>query len=185
MKLLSFLIICLLSFNLFAEAPKSQTVVLAGGCFWGMEEVFRKIPGVLSTQVGYSGGKTKSPSYEEVSSGSTGHAESIKISYDPKKITYETVLKYFFRSHDPTTLNRQGNDVGTQYRSAIFYSTPQEKAEAEKVISIVNKSNKWGKPVATKLEAASVFYPAEEYHQKYLVKNPHGYNDHYLRDFSF
>lgn len=174
--------IFLMSFNLYA---KTESTILAGGCFWGMEEVFRKIPGVVSTQVGYTGGQSKNPSYHEVSSGSTGHAESIKIDYDPALISYESLLKFYFRAHDPTSLNRQGNDVGTQYRSAIFYSTPEQKKIAESVIALVNKSKKWGKPVATKLEPASVFYPAEEYHQKYLVKNPNGYNDHYLRDIKF
>lgn len=164
---------------------RSQKAILAGGCFWGMEEVYRKIPGVTKTQVGYAGGQTENPSYEQVSSGHTGFAESIEVEFDPTKITYEEILKIFFRMHDPTSLNRQGNDVGTQYRSEIFYQNDIQKQIAEKVIKLVDQSKKWPKPVVTKLEAAPKFYPAEDYHQKYLVKNPNGYNDHYLRSFTF
>jgi peptide methionine sulfoxide reductase msrA/msrB len=167
------------------SAPKTETAILSGGCFWGMEEVFRKVPGVVSTEVGYTGGTKANPSYENVSSGETGHAESIRIQFDPGKMSYEDLLKTFFRMHDPTTLNRQGNDVGTQYRSEIFYMTDQQKKTAERVIDRVNKSGKWGKPVVTQVAPAQKFYPAEAYHQKYLVKNPNGYNDHYLRDFTF
>lgn len=167
------------------KASATQTAILAGGCFWGMEEVFRKIPGVVSTEVGYTGGTKPSPSYEDVSSGTTGHAESLKLEFDPNKISYEDVLKTFFRMHDPTSMNRQGNDVGTQYRSEIFYMNDQQKQTAEKVMKIVNDSKKWPSPVVTKLEPAKKFYPAEDYHQKYLVKNPNGYNDHYLRSFQF
>ena len=168
-----------------AGPQKTQTAVLAGGCFWGMEEVFRKVPGVMATEVGYTGGKKTKPGYEEVSSGETGHAESIKIEFDPKQISYENVLKTFFRMHDPTTVDRQGNDVGTQYRSEIFYTDEKQRETAVKVIEIVNRSKKWPRPVVTKLEPVGPFYPAESYHQKYLVKNPHGYNDHYLRNFTF
>lgn len=178
--------------SLFAQAastpqakPMTETAILAGGCFWGMEEVFRKVPGVTSTEVGYEGGTVVQPRYEQVSEGNTGHAESIRIQFDPKKISYEDLLKIYFRMHDPTTLNRQGNDVGTQYRSEIFYMNESQKKTAEKVIQIVDKSKKWSKPVVTKVEAATPFYAAEEYHQKYLVKNPNGYNDHYLRSFTF
>jgi methionine-S-sulfoxide reductase len=167
------------------STEKTQTALLAGGCFWGMEEVYRKIPGVVSTEVGYAGGGKVNPGYHDVSEGTTGHAESIKVEFDPAKITYEEVLKTFFRMHDPTTMNRQGNDVGTQYRSEIFYMNETQKLAAEKVIKMVDQSKKWPKPVVTKLEPAPSFYPAEEYHQKYLVKNPHGYNDHFLRDFTF
>ena len=165
--------------------PKTDTAILSGGCFWGMEEVFRKVPGVVSTEVGYTGGTKENPSYEDVSSGKTGHAESIEIHFDPKKISYEDLLKTFFRMHDPTSMNRQGNDVGTQYRSEIFFMNDQQKKTAEKVIDKVNKSGKWAKPVVTQIAPAKKFYPAESYHQKYLVKNPDGYNDHYLRDFNF
>jgi methionine-S-sulfoxide reductase len=164
---------------------QNQTAILAGGCFWGMEEVYRKIPGVVKTQVGYAGGKSDNPNYEQVSSGTTGFAESIEVEFDPSKVTYEEILKVFFRMHDPTSLNRQGNDVGTQYRSEIFYRNDIQKQVAEKVIKLVDQSKKWPKPVVTKLETAPKFFPAEDYHQKYLVKNPNGYNDHYLRSFTF
>jgi methionine-S-sulfoxide reductase len=164
---------------------QNQIAILAGGCFWGMEEVYRKIPGVVKTQVGYAGGKSENPNYEQVSGGSSGFAESIEVEFDPTKVTYEEILKAFFRMHDPTSLNRQGNDVGTQYRSEIFYRNDIQKQIAEKVIKLVDESKKWPKPVVTKLEAAPKFYPAEDYHQKYLVKNPNGYNDHYLRSFNF
>jgi len=167
------------------EKPKTQTAVLAAGCFWGVEEFFRKTPGIVSTQVGYAGGTKENPTYPQVGSGSTGHAESVKIEYDPSKISYEDLLKLFFRMHDPTTLNRQGNDVGTQYRSEIFYTSEDQKKTAEKVMKLVNDSKKWNAPVTTKLEAAGTFYPAEEYHQKYLIKNPGGYDNHFLRKFTF
>jgi len=169
-----------------ALAPTTSTVAtLAGGCFWGMEEVFRKIPGVVSTRVGYTGGEKKSPSYEDVSSGKTGHAESIEIRYDPHKTSYREILLTYFRAHDPTSLNRQGNDVGTQYRSAIFVHDDEQKKVAEEVKSVVEKSGLWKKPIETQIVSAQTFYPAEDYHQKYLVKNPHGYNDHFLRDMNF
>jgi methionine-S-sulfoxide reductase len=168
-----------------ADAEKTETAIVAGGCFWGMEEVYRKVPGVVSTQVGYAGGTKQNPKYGEVSSGKTGHAESIEVKFDPKKISYEEILKYFFRMHDPTTMNRQGNDVGTQYRSEIFTMNEEQKKMAMKVIKQVDLSKKWPKPVVTKVSAAPKFYPAEEYHQKYLVKNPDGYNDHFLRNFDF
>jgi peptide methionine sulfoxide reductase msrA/msrB len=164
---------------------KTETAILSGGCFWGMEEVFRKVPGVVSTEVGYTGGTLPYPTYEDVSSGTTGHAESIRIQFDPQKISYEDLLKTYFRMHNPTTPNRQGNDRGTQYRSEIFYLNPAQKSTAQKVIKLVDQSKKWGAPVVTQLEPAKTFYRAEEYHQKYLVKNPDGYNDHYLRNFHF
>jgi methionine-S-sulfoxide reductase len=184
MKNLFLLATVLLSFAVHA-AEKTETAIYSGGCFWGMEEVFRKIPGVVSTKVGYTGGTVANPSYEQVSSGKTGHAESIQIQFDPKKISYENLTKMFFRMHDPTSLNRQGNDLGTQYRSEIFYVSDSQKKTAEKVIDLVNKSKKWPAPVVTKLESAKTFYPAEDYHQKYLVKNPNGYSDHFVRDFTF
>ncbi len=167
------------------EKVKTQTAVLAAGCFWGVEEFFRKTPGVVSTQVGYTGGDQANPTYSQVGSGKTGHAESVRIEYDPAKISYEDLLKLFFRMHDPTTLNRQGNDVGTQYRSEIFYTSDDQKRAAEKVMKWVDDSKKWQAPLTTKLEASGPFYPAEEYHQKYLIKNPGGYDNHFLRKFSF
>jgi peptide methionine sulfoxide reductase msrA/msrB len=163
--------------------PKAPSVaILAGGCFWGMEELFRKLPGVIETQVGYTGGTLKNPTYEDVKRGSTGHAEAIRITYDPKKIGYEEILEYFFRLHDPTTLNQQGNDRGTQYRSAIFYLDEAQKQAAERVRQKVDRSGKWKKPVVTQIISAEEFYPAEEFHQKYLEKNPGGYTCHYLRE---
>ncbi|HMR74823.1 MAG TPA: peptide-methionine (S)-S-oxide reductase MsrA [Polyangiaceae bacterium] len=164
------------------EQPK-QVAILAGGCFWGMEEILRGIPGVLATEVGYTGGGTKSPGYNEVKTGDSGHAESVRVAFNPEKISYEDLLeKWFFRMHDPTTENRQGNDVGTQYRSAIFYLTPEQRRVAEVVKKRVNASGKWESPVVTQIVAASAFTPAEAYHQKYLQKNPNGYTCHYLRD---
>jgi peptide methionine sulfoxide reductase msrA/msrB len=165
-----------------AGTTKRETAILAGGCFWGMEEILRKVPGVLETTVGYSGGKLANPSYEMVCTGATGHAESIQIVFDPEKLSYEQLLGYFFRMHDPTTLNRQHNDVGTQYRSAIFYTSDEQKQVAERVKATVEKSGKFQRPITTEITKASEFYSAEDYHQKYLVKHPGGYNCHVLRD---
>jgi peptide methionine sulfoxide reductase msrA/msrB len=164
------------------EAPKHETAILAGGCFWGMEEILRKVPGVIKTTVGYSGGKTANPSYEDVCTGRTGHAESLEIVFDPSRLSYESLLDYFFRMHDPTTLNRQHNDVGSQYRSAIFYFGEAQKQTAEHVKEMWNKSGEFDRPIVTEITAAGPFYPAEDYHQKYLVKHPDGYNCHVLRD---
>ncbi|MET0387806.1 MAG: peptide-methionine (S)-S-oxide reductase MsrA, partial [Polyangiales bacterium] len=159
-----------------------ESAILAGGCFWGMENILRKIPGVLETEVGYSGGSLESPSYEDVTTGRTGHAESVKVTFDPSVISYEALLGYFFRMHDPTTLNRQENDVGTQYRSAIFVANDEQRRTAEAVKASVNKSGKWKSPVVTEVVSASRFWKAEDYHQDYLVHNPNGYNCHVLRD---
>jgi len=164
------------------KAPTHETAILAGGCFWGMEEIIRKIPGVIKTTVGYSGGKTADPTYEEVCTGDTGHAEAIQVVFDPARLRYEALLDYFFRLHDPTTLNRQHNDVGTQYRSAIFYASEAQKQTAERVKSRWDKSGNFSRPITTEVTAATKFYPAEEYHQKYLVKHPGGYTCHVLRD---
>jgi peptide methionine sulfoxide reductase msrA/msrB len=165
-----------------AKPVTHETAILAGGCFWGMEEIIRKIPGVTKTTVGYSGGKTANPTYEEVCTGGTGHAEAIEVVFDPAKLTYEGLLDYFFRMHDPTTLNRQHNDVGTQYRSAIFYTSDAQKQTAERVKAHWDKSGKFNRPVTTEIAAATKFYSAEDYHQKYLVKHPGGYTCHVLRD---
>ena len=146
-----------------------------------MEEILRKIPGVLKTTVGYSGGTTADPTYEDVCTGMTGHAESIQIEFDSSKLSYEELLNYFFRMHDPTTLNRQHNDVGTQYRSAIFYTSEGQKKTAQLAKEKWDKSGKFTKPITTEITAAGKFYPAEEYHQKYLVKHPGGYTCHVLR----
>lgn len=157
-----------------------ETATLAGGCFWGVEELIRKLPGVLKTQVGYTGGFVENPVYEKVKTGTTGHAEAIEITFDPKQLSYEDLLKYFFRLHDPTTKNRQGNDIGTQYRSAIFTHSAKQKEVAAKAIEAASK--KWKDPVVTEIVGATKFYPAEDYHQDYLQKNPNGYTCHYLRD---
>lgn len=162
--------------------PKLETATLAGGCFWGMEDILRKIPGIEKTEVGYTGGFVPQPTYELVKKGDTGHAESIQIQFNPKVISYKEVLVYFFRMHDPTTKNRQQNDIGTQYRSAIFYHSPEQKAAALAAIETVNASKKWKAPVVTEVVEAKEFYPAEDYHQDYLQKNPGGYTCHYLRD---
>ncbi len=159
----------------------TQTAYLAGGCFWGMEDLARQIPGVLETEVGYCGGETPDATYELVSTGHSGHAESLRIVFDPKRLTYRHLLFEFFRMHNPTTPNRQGNDIGTQYRSAIFYVNEEQKRTAEEVISTVDASEEWKAKVVTELVPFKEFWRAEEYHQKYLVKNPGGYTCHYVR----
>lgn len=152
----------------------NKKIILAGGCFWGMEELIKKQPGVIGTTVGYTGGSVKNPTYEN----HAGHAEAVEIEYDPEKTTYRALLDFFFQIHNPTTLNQQGNDVGDSYRSAIFYANEQERQEAEKFIEIVNKSKRWSDPVVTTLEPLEKFYPAEDYHQDYLQKNPGVYTCH-------
>lgn len=149
---------------------------LAGGCFWGLEELFRTQEGVLSTGAGYTGGENENPTYEN----HPGHAEALEITYDPEKTTYRNLLDFFFQIHNPTTLNQQGNDRGTSYRSAIFYQNEEERKEAEEFIRLVNESGRWPDPVVTTLEAFDRFYRAEEYHQEYLQKNPGGYTCHAL-----
>lgn len=165
-----------------AATEKRETATVAGGCFWGVEEILRKIPGVIETKVGYTGGTTKNPTYKQICTGTTGHAEALEIIFDPEKISYEKVLDFFFRMHDPTTLNRQHNDRGTQYRSAIFYHSEEQKKTAEKMKERTQKSGHWKDPVVTEITKATEFYSAEDYHQDYLVKNPGGYNCHVLRD---
>ncbi len=165
-----------------ATAGRVETAVLAGGCFWGMEEILRKIPGVISTRVGYTGGTIPNPTYKQVCTGITGHAEAIEINFNPDKITFEGVLDYFFRMHDPTTKNRQHNDVGTQYRSAIFYKGEKQRAAATAVLKKFDQSGRFKKPVVTEIVEATTFWPAEDYHQAYLQKNPGGYNCHVLVD---
>jgi len=167
------------------EAPGCQAslevAILAGGCFWGMEDILRKVPGVLETEVGYTGGTTADPTYAQVSTGETGHAESVKVVFDPSRISYEELLeKWFFRMHDPTTPNRQGNDVGTQYRSAIFYTSDEQAKVAEAVKAKVQA--RWKAPIVTEIVKAGPFAKAEEYHQDYLEKHPGGYTCHYMRD---
>jgi len=172
---------------LFGKASKGdgkvETAILAGGCFWGMEDLLRKIPGVIETEVGYEGGALKNPTYEDVHLGTTGHAEAVRVTFDPSKLSYAELLeKWFFRMHDPTTKNRQGNDVGTQYRSAIFATTPEQRKVAQEVKARVDKSGKWKAPIVTEIVDAGPFTPAEGYHQDYLVKNPAGYTCHFMRE---
>jgi methionine-S-sulfoxide reductase len=168
------------------EPSRSRSVaVLAGGCFWGMEELLRKLPGVTNTVVGYTGGSLKNPVYEDVHTGTTNHAESVRVEFDPSVLSYERLLYYFFSIHDPTTKNRQGNDVGTQYRSAIFVLDPEQRRSAEQVIARVGASGDWKAPLTTEIIDATEFYPAEAYHQDYLQKNPGGYTCHYPRTVTF
>ncbi len=159
----------------------SNIAVLAGGCFWGMEDLFRKLPGVLDTETGYTGGENANPSYQN----HPGHAEALKITFDPAQTSYRALLDFFFRIHNPTTLNRQGNDVGTSYRSAIFYADAEQKKEAEDFIELVNKSGKWSDPVVTTVEPLTAFTEAEPEHQDYLENNPGGYTCHFIRLESF
>src|SRR5215470_7758776 len=142
----------------------------AAGCFWGVEDAFRRVPGVNSTTVGYTGGTTKNPSYQEVCTGRTGHAEAVEIDYDPAQMTYEQLLGIFWESHDPTTLNRQGPDVGTQYRSAIFFHSQDQERLARASKEKMQLSGKFRRPIVTEITPASSFYRAEDYHQKYLAK---------------
>jgi len=165
------------------ERPaKTETATLAGGCFWGMEEILRALPGVVETTVGYTGGSTENPVYEQVKTGATGHAESIEIVFDPEKLSYGAILDMFFKMHDPTTPGRQGNDIGTQYRSAIFFHGEAQKKEAGAAVKRAQASGLWKRPITTELAPAGKFWPAEEYHQDYLKKHPGGYTCHYIRD---
>lgn len=158
-----------------AEDGSLEKAIFGAGCFWGVEKVFADLEGVVSTRVGYTGGTLKNPTYEQVCSGRTGHAEAIEITYDASRIPYEKLLEVFWTHHDPTTLNRQGNDVGTQYRSAIFYTTPSQKAAAERTQALLEKAKVYKHPIVTEIAPADTFYAAEDYHQKYLQKNPNGY----------
>lgn len=152
-------------------------IYLAGGCFWGLEELFREQPGVINTEVGYTGGSNENPTYEN----HPGHAETLAITYDEDKTDYANILDFFFRIHDPTTMNRQGNDVGSSYRSAIFYQDDAELRTAQGVIDKVNASGLYKNPVVTTLEPYKKFWSAEEYHQDYLQKHPGGYTCHFVR----
>ncbi len=163
------------------QKSSTEVAILAGGCFWGVEELLRTLPGVVSTEVGYTGGRIPNPTYERISTGATGHAESVRVEFDPKIVSYGDILRYFFRLHDPTTLNQQGNDRGSQYRSAIFFSSPEQQRVAQEIIREVNTSGKWRSAVVTEVVAAGEWYRAEEYHQDYLQKNPGGYTCHWLR----
>lgn len=152
-----------------------NTLVIAGGCFWGMEELFRDQPGIVDTEVGYAGGSNDNPTYEN----HPGHAEALKITYDPALTNLDTLLNYHFQIHDPTTMNRQGNDVGSSYRSTIFYTDDAQKSAAEKAIS--RNQPYWESPIVTGVEPLTAFWPAEEYHQDYLQKNIGGYTCHFER----
>jgi peptide-methionine (S)-S-oxide reductase len=149
-----------------------EQTVLAGGCFWCIEAVFDQLKGVQSVESGYMGGRTTKPTYEDICGGDTGHAEVVRITFDPKVVTFREILEVFFVIHDPTTLNMQGNDVGTQYRSAIFYRTPEQLATAKEVIANLEKAKLWSDPIVTEVTAASTFYMAENYHQEYFARNP-------------
>ena len=161
---------------LFAKESK-ETVELAGGCFCGMQHILRKIPGVLRTEAGYAGGKVEHATYKN----HEGHAEAVQVVYDPKKLPFEELLRWYFRMHDPTTLNRQGNDTGTSYRSAVFYHTEEQRKAAAAMKERLNKKGKWGGPLVTEITKAGAFWKAEEDHQDYLVKYPTGYTCHFLR----
>ena len=150
----------------------NQTAVFGGGCFWCTDAVFKMLRGILLVKPGYAGGTIENPTYEQVCSGTTGHAEVIYLKYDPSKIAYRDLLTVFFGSHDPTTKNQQGNDVGTQYRSVIFYTTPEQKSEAEHCIQEINASSMLGASIVTEVVPLDTFYDAEDYHRDYFAKNP-------------
>ena len=161
-------------------AEKRETATFAGGCFWGVEDLARNLPGVIDTAVGYAGGDVPNATYGHVRRGDSGHAEAVRIVFDPDQTSYADLLRYFFRIHDPTTLNRQGNDAGTQYRSVIFYHDEQQRQTAEQVKQ--EAGEKWDGEIVTEIVPAGDFWLAEEYHQDYLIKNPGGYTCHYERD---
>ena len=167
----------------FSQAEKQgyQKATLAGGCFWGMQDLIRRQPGVIATRVGYTGGDVQNATYRN----HEGHAEAVEILFDPKKTTYEDLLLFFFKMHDPTTLNQQGNDLGSSYRSAIFYHDDQQRQVAERVKARVDKSGAWKRPVVTEIVPAKAFWQAEEEHQDYLEKHPGGYTCHYVRHITF
>jgi peptide-methionine (S)-S-oxide reductase len=150
-----------------------EVATLAGGCFWCLEAVYDELKGVMDVVSGYSGGRATNPSYEAVCTGETGHAETVQVTFDPQVISYRELLEIFFTIHDPTSLNRQGADVGTQYRSAIFYHSSEQKTTAEQVIHDLEAQKIWGKPIVTELTPFGVFYPAEAYHQEYFKRNPY------------
>ena len=164
--------------------PQKQTAraTLAAGCFWGVQELLRKLPGVINTTVGYSGGQTDDPDYDQICGGRSGHAEAVQVDYDPSQLSYQQLLEYFFRLHDPTTEDRQGHDVGDQYRSVIFCHDHEQQQVARQVLQQVERSGRWRSPVVTQIVPAVRFHAAEAYHQDYLQKHPDGYTCHYLRD---
>jgi peptide-methionine (S)-S-oxide reductase len=157
-----------------ASAPtrRKEIATLAGGCFWCLEAVFDELKGVESVESGYMGGQTRNPTYQQVCNGDTGHAEVVRVTFDPSVLSFDELLEVFFVIHDPTTLNYQGNDFGTQYRSAIFYHTPEQKAAADRVIGKLNSAKLWNAPIVTEVAPATEYYPGEGYHQEYYVRNP-------------
>jgi len=155
-----------------ADQPRTDVATLGGGCFWCLQPLFQELRGVTKVEVGYSGGTSLNPSYEHVCTGETGHAEVVQVAFDPGEISYENVLRVFFSVHDPTTQNRQGPDVGTQYRSTILFHTPDQRAAATRVIEEIRKEGLWDDPIVTEILPFSTFYRAEEYHQDYFAKNP-------------
>lgn len=155
-----------------SNAGGKEVATLGGGCFWCLEAVYDELKGVISVESGYMGGKNANPTYEQVCNGNTGHAEVIQISFDPSVVSFKEILEVFFVIHDPTTLNRQGNDSGTQYRSAIFYHSPAQKAAADEVIAHLSGAKLWRDPVVTEVTPVTVFYIAEDYHQEYFARNP-------------
>lgn len=170
---------------LFQNIMNWETATLAGGCFWGLEKLLGELSGVIETRVGYAGGELKNPGYSDIKTGVTGHAETVQVLFDPSKIKYEDILLEFFRLHDPTTPNQQGNDMGTQYRSVIFFENQAQKNSIESVIKRVENSGHWKRPVVTEALPYSNFWMAEEEHQKYLEKYPTGYTCHIRRPFEF
>ena len=193
--MMKLLIAALLSLNMTHAASKkaakekpmatTETATLAGGCFWGMEELLRSQPGVKDVEVGYTGGDTSAVSYDLVKTGTTGQAESVQIKFDPAQTSYEKILEFFFKIHDPTTENRQGNDIGTQYRSTIFYHDEKQKQTAEGMKLRVEKSGAWKKPIVTQITPFKSWARAEDFHQDYLQKNPAGYTCHFVRKVNF
>lgn len=153
-----------------SSQPHTELATFGAGCFWGVEETFRTLPGVIETAVGYEGGTLANPTYEDVCTHTTGHAEVVQVTYDPKKISYEKLLEVFFDNHNPTTLNRQGPDVGDQYRSVIFYHSPEQQKTAQESKDALTKSGKFRDTIVTRIDPAQTFYRAEDYHQKYLMK---------------
>jgi peptide-methionine (S)-S-oxide reductase len=154
------------------NTPKTEIATLGGGCFWCLDAVFRHLRGVTEVESGYAGGRRPAPTYEQVCSGATGHAEVVRITFDPSVVSYRELLEVFFTIHDPTTLNRQGGDVGTQYRSVIFYHSPEQLADARAVIADLQAEGVWRDPIVTELSPAPAYYPAEPYHQDYFANNP-------------
>lgn len=160
---------------------KQNYVIVAGGCFWGLEDLLAKFKGVTNTEVGYTGGELQNPEYKDVKLGTTGHVEAVKVEFDSNQVDLKEILHYFFKIHDPTTINQQGNDIGSQYRSALFYHNLEQKELFNEVIEEVNKLGRFKGAVRTSLEEEKDFYRAEEFHQKYLEKNPGGYSCHFER----